>query len=88
MADDWEDWEAEDYQPQLPSTVGQAALAKAGEPDPSKFAGEDEDAADRPAWENNIPKTQQVRLSFVQVLLKLDARVLFCCRPSHKRYNL
>ena len=59
MADDWEDWEADDYQPQLP-TVGQAALAKSVEPDASKFAGEDAEKDERPAWENSVPKPQQV----------------------------
>lgn len=55
MADDWEDWEADDYQPNLPAvkkpevdTVGQALLAATLEPDSSKFAGEDEEE-DEPA---------------------------------------
>eukprot|EP00775_Hariotina_reticulata_P007268 gene7268-7481_t len=59
MADDWEqdDWEAEDFKPALPAsgaagadkdgtdfeTVGQALLAKATEPDMSKFADEDQE---------------------------------------------
>lgn len=57
MADDWEqeDWEAEDFKPQLPATTagkaagldqyetaGQALLAKATEPDMSKFEDEDQ----------------------------------------------
>eukprot|EP00879_Flechtneria_rotunda_P009411 GHRR01009853.1.p1 GENE.GHRR01009853.1~~GHRR01009853.1.p1 ORF type:complete len:159 (+),score=51.38 GHRR01009853.1:333-809(+) len=56
MADDWEqeDWEAEDFTPQLPATAvkpaaldqfetaGQAILAKATEPDMSKFQDEDQ----------------------------------------------
>lgn len=56
MADDWEaeDWEAEDFKPSLPAggaaakageyeTAGQALLAKATEPDMSKFEDEDQE---------------------------------------------
>jgi hypothetical protein len=59
MADDWEqdDWEADNFKPALPAsgaagggkegtdfeTVGQALLAKATEPDMSKFADEDQE---------------------------------------------
>lgn len=60
MADDWEDWEAEDYQPQLPGstakpepefeTAGQALLAKSAEPDMSRFQGEDEAEEEEPEW--------------------------------------
>lgn len=60
MADDWEDWEDDNFQPSVPVTAGQAALAKAKEPDVAKFAGEDEEAEERPAWQNSIPKSQQV----------------------------
>lgn len=57
MADDWEqeDWDADDFKPQLPATTaakpaaqdqyetaGQALLAKHTEPDMSKFADEDQ----------------------------------------------
>ena len=66
MADDWEDWEADDYVPQLPATVGQAALAKASEPDAAKFAGEDEDVDERPAWEKNVPNPQEVGTSHIR----------------------
>ncbi|KAK9807367.1 hypothetical protein WJX73_007240 [Symbiochloris irregularis] len=55
----WEDdWDADDFQPQGLGTVGQTALAKASEPDASKFAGEDEED-EKPAWEKGVPKTQQ-----------------------------
>jgi hypothetical protein len=51
MADDWEaeDWEREDFKPKLPGaaapqfeTAGEAILARATGPDPTKFADEDE----------------------------------------------
>ncbi len=70
MADDWEDWEDETFQPKLETTTngqasltkGQAALATATgkEPDESKFAGEDEEDSAPPAWEKSVPKPQQV----------------------------
>ena len=65
VADDWEDWEDESFQPKLETatngqTKGQAALAVAKEPDVSKFAGEDEEDEAPPSWEKSIPKPQQV----------------------------
>ena len=68
MADDWEDWEDETFQPKLETatngqaalTKGQAALAAAKEPDESKFAGEDEENSAPPSWEKSVPKPQQV----------------------------
>jgi hypothetical protein len=70
VADDWEDWEDETFEPKLEAsangqtkgqlTKGQAALAAAKEPDESKFAGEDEESTAPPAWEKSIPKPQQV----------------------------
>ena len=65
VADDWEDWEDESFQPKLETatngqTKGQAALAVAKEPDNSKFAGEDEEDEAPPSWEKSIPKPQQV----------------------------
>ena len=67
MADDWEDWEDETFQPKLEATTngqtsltkGQAALAAVKEPDESKFAGEDEEDSAPPAWEKSVPKPQQ-----------------------------
>lgn len=63
MADDWEaeDWEAEE----LPPLPGVAALNGKAAPgtedlDASKFAGEDEDINEPPAWMASVPKTQQV----------------------------
>lgn len=55
MADDWEDWEDEASLPTLPGTAGAAKLAALREPDPSKFADEDEGADDgEPAdWEKD-----------------------------------
>ena len=76
MADDWEDWEADDYEPQLPATVGQAALAKVSEPDPSKFAGEDEDLNAPPAWQKGVPQPQQVWHS---CLIRVIASVAHIC---------
>ncbi len=64
MADDWEDWEDESFQaPPLASTAtkGAAVLAKLNEPDESRFAGEDEEE-ERPAWEANVPKSQEVMI--------------------------
>ncbi len=67
MADDWEDWEEEaDAQPAAAVatngavTKGQAALARVNEPDASKFADEDV-GEETPAWEQSIPKPQEVR---------------------------
>ncbi len=69
VADDWEDWEDESLEPKLPSgaangqqfeTKGQAVLASTKEPDPSKFAGEDEEDDTPPTWEKSVPKPQQV----------------------------
>ena len=68
VADDWEDWEDETFQPKLEATTngqtsltkGQAALAAAKEPDASRFVGEDEEDSAPPAWEKSVPKPQQV----------------------------
>lgn len=68
MADDWEAWEDESFEPKLAGktngqqfeTKGQAVLASTKEPDASKFAGEDEDEDAPPTWEKNVPKPQQV----------------------------
>ena len=70
MADDWEDWEDDSFEPKLEAgatgngqkfeTKGEAVLASAKEPDSSKFAGEDEEEGDvPPAWEKSTPKPQQ-----------------------------
>ena len=69
MADDWEDWEDEQFEPTLPGTaktaagqpdtLGAALLAKAKEPDASKFAGEDEDVEDDPLRKRVVPPPQQ-----------------------------
>jgi hypothetical protein len=71
VADDWEDWEEENFEPKLDASVsvngqkfetkGQAVLAGAKEPDESKFAGEDEEKDDQPSWEKTVPKPQQVQ---------------------------
>lgn len=71
MADDWEDWEDDSFEPKLEAgtsgngqkyeTKGQAVLASAKEPDSSKFVGEDEEEEEvPPAWEKSTPKPQQV----------------------------
>jgi hypothetical protein len=70
VADDWEDWEDETFEPKLEAsangqakgqlTKGQAALAPVKEPDESKFAGEDEESTAPPTWEKSVPKPQQV----------------------------
>lgn len=68
MADNWEeeDWEKEDFVPQLPSatkpaadyeTKGQAVLASIAEPDPSKF--QDEDKEESPPPTASVAKTQK-----------------------------
>lgn len=68
MADDWEDWEDESFEPKLQSaaangqqfeTKGQAVLAGTKDSHPSKFAGEDEEDDAPPTWEKTIPKPQQ-----------------------------
>lgn len=69
MADDWEDWEDDNFVPAALAptangaerTKGEALLAKAQEVDTSKFEGEDEGDEDEPSWKQNVPKTQQVR---------------------------
>ena len=71
VADDWEDWEDESFEPKLEvgaapangqkfETKGQAVLAKAREPDQSRFAGEDEEEEAPPAWDKSVPQPQQV----------------------------
>lgn len=66
MADDWEDWEEDVAAPAAGAAVngsitkGQAELAKVNEPDESKFADEDAEEEEKPAWEKSIPKPQQV----------------------------
>lgn len=56
MAEDWEDWENEDFTPQLPA-VAAPQVAAADDVEASKFAGEDEEEDKR---EYNVPKPQQV----------------------------
>ncbi len=56
MAEDWEDWENDDFTPQLPAAAPQAAVA-VDDVEASKFAGEDEEE-DKPQY--NVPKPQQV----------------------------
>ena len=83
VADDWEDWEDETFQPKLEATTngqtsltkGQAAPAAAKEPDEAKFAGEDEEDSAPPAWEKSVPKPQQV------LILKLHLLQGYPLRP-------
>ena len=63
MAEDWEDWENEDFAPQLPA-VAAPQVAAADVVEASKFAGEDEEE-DKPEY--NVPKPQQV--------MKFDVRL-------------
>ncbi|DBA93263.1 TPA: hypothetical protein ACH3X2_003553 [Trebouxia sp. C0005] len=55
MAEDWEDWENDDFTPQLPA-VAAPQVAAADQVEDSKFAGEDEEE-DKPEY--NVPKPQQ-----------------------------
>ena len=55
MAEDWEDWENDDFAPQLPAVT--APQVAAPDVEASKFAGEDEEE-DKPEY--NVPKPQQV----------------------------
>ena len=57
MAEDWEDWENDDFTPQLPAATPQTAVAD-DDLEASKFAGEDEEE-EKPQY--NVPKPQQVR---------------------------
>lgn len=69
MADDWEaeDWEREDFKPKLPATApapqfetaGEAILARATGPDPTKFADEDAEEDDDEG-EQEASKSAQV----------------------------
>ena len=56
MAEDWEDWENDDFTPQLPA-VAAPQVAATNDVEASKFAGEDEEE-DKPEY--NVPKPQQV----------------------------
>ena len=56
MAEDWEDWENDDFTPQLPA-VAAPQVAATDDVEASKFAGEDEEE-DKPEY--NVPKPQQV----------------------------
>ena len=56
MAEDWEDWENDDFTPQLPTAAPQTAVAD-DDLETSKFAGEDEEE-EKPQY--NVPKPQQV----------------------------
>ncbi len=81
MAEDWEDWEDEQFEPTLPGasktatgaadTLGAAILAKAKEPDASKFAGEDEDVEDDPLRKRAVPPPQQARQRCCSVLISV-----------------
>ena len=57
MAEDWEDWENEDFTPQLPSVAPQPAAAD-DDIAAAKFAGEDEEEEEK---QYNVPKPQQVQ---------------------------
>ncbi|KAL3150761.1 hypothetical protein ABBQ32_000535 [Trebouxia sp. C0010 RCD-2024] len=57
MAEDWEDWENEDFTPQLPSVSAQPAAAD-DDIAAAKFAGEDEDEEEE---QFNVPKPQQAK---------------------------
>ena len=70
VADEWEDWDDDSFEPKLQAgaaangqkfeTKGQAVLASVREPDQSKFEGEDEeDAAPPAAWDKTVPQPQQ-----------------------------
>lgn len=57
MADDWEDWENDDFTPQLPAAPATNPVAASDDIEESKFAGEDEEE-EQPKF--NVPKPQQV----------------------------
>ena len=63
MADDWEDWENDDFTPQLPAAPAANPVAAADDLEVSKFAGEDEEE-EQPKY--NVPKPQQVCIRAVQ----------------------
>lgn len=102
MADDWEqeDWEAEDFTPQLPATAaakaagldqyetaGQALLAKATEPDMSKFEDEDQQ---EPEEETSYHIKPQVCInsSFGAQLCMLFGLLLFIIGSMKKLHHL
>lgn len=58
MAEDWEDWENDDFTPQLPAAAPQTAVAD-DDLEASKFAGEDEEE-EKPQY--NVPKPQQQKV--------------------------
>ena len=58
MAEDWEDWENDDFTPQLPAATAPPAAADEDDVAAAKFAGEDEEE-EKPQY--NVPKPQQVR---------------------------
>lgn len=57
MADDWEDWENDDFTPQLPAAPATNPVAASDDIEQAKFAGEDEEE-EQPKY--NVPKPQQV----------------------------
>lgn len=57
MAEDWEDWENDDFTPQLPAATAQPVAADEEDVAAAKFAGEDEEE-EKPQY--NVPKPQQV----------------------------
>lgn len=57
MADDWEDWENDDFTPQLPAAPATDPVAASDDVEQAKFAGEDEEE-EQPKY--NVPKPQQV----------------------------
>lgn len=73
MAEDWEDWENDDFTPQLPA-VAAPQVAAADQVEDSKFAGEDEEE-DKPEY--NVPKPQQVT-SFARRHHKAECRGAVC----------
>jgi hypothetical protein len=57
MGDSWEDWDADDFEPELPGGVS----ANAASVDKNKFADEDvEGKTVVPGWVANVPKSQDV----------------------------
>lgn len=58
MAEDWEDWENDDFTPQLPAATAQPVAADEEDVAAAKFAGEDEEE-EKPQY--NVPKPQQAK---------------------------
>ena len=88
MAEDWEEWENDDFTPQLPAVPAQPAAAEE-DIAAAKFAGEDEEEEEK---QYNVPKPQQVQRCLLQETEQRISTLVqvasFLCRPSQGKRRL